>query len=342
MRPATARPPTAFASRSWGAEVSAQISSNEALAPTGSRNLRRRGAALPGATAMKVTVWGCRGSHAAPGAATVRCGGNTSCVQLEMGDGQTVVLDAGTGIRALGERLARRPSAPIHLFLSHLHLDHLEGLPFFAPLWAPGAEIHIWAPACPGLSPSEAITRYVSPPLFPLELSEAPARVSFHELPAGEWTLGSARVRAEPVVHPGPTVGYRFEDGGRSLAYIPDHEPYHDAEPGAVEPQSLSGYRLARDATLLLHDAQYLEHEYGSRRGWGHSSVSHAVAFALAARAQRLLLFHHDPLHSDIDLAQLEARARVLWTAADSPTLAREGMCVELADQAAEPAAQAA
>jgi phosphoribosyl 1,2-cyclic phosphodiesterase len=292
---------------------------------------------------MRITIWGSRGSHPVPGADTLGYGGNTSCVELGLGDGQTVVLDAGTGIMALGERLARRPPAPIHLCLSHLHLDHLQGLPFFAPLRTPGTELHIWAPDPVGMSAREAIARYMSPPLFPFELGDAPAKVSFHPLPAGGWTIGSARVSAEPVAHLGPTVGYRFEQGGRSLAYIPDHEPYRDAEPGALEPRSLSGYRLARDATLLLHDAQYREHEYGARRGWGHSSVGHAVAFALAARARRLLLFHHDPLHSDADLAALESDAGELWTALGRPpTLAHEGMRLALADPAPAAAAQAA
>jgi phosphoribosyl 1,2-cyclic phosphodiesterase len=292
---------------------------------------------------MRVTIWGSRGSHPAPGAATLGYGGNTASVELELGDGQTVVLDAGTGIRALGEKLARRPLGPIHLLLSHLHLDHLQGLPFFAPLWTPAAELHIWAPASPGLSVRDAIARYMSPPLFPLELADAPARVSFHQLPANEWTIGRARVSAEQVAHPGPTVGYRLERGGRSLAYIPDHEPYRDTEPGAFEPSRLSGYRIARDATLLIHDAQYHEQEYEARRGWGHSSVAHAVAFARAVRAQRLLLFHHDPLHSDNELTALEARARDLWTATGSPpTLAREGVRLALADRTPEPTAKAA
>lgn len=292
---------------------------------------------------MKVRVWGCRGSHPAPGPATLGCGGNTSCLELELEDAQTVVLDAGTGIRALGAELAKRPQAPIHLCLSHLHLDHLEGLPFFAPLWTPGTELHIWAPATPGLSARAAIGRYMSPPLFPVALEEVPARVSFHELPERDWTIGPARVRAESVVHRGPTVGYRFEQGGQALAYIPDHEPYRDAQPGATAPQWLSGYRLAKDATLLVHDCQYSEEEYPARRGWGHSSVADTVTYALATRARRLLLFHHDPLHSDDDLAVLEQRAHQLWAAPGSPpALAREGLQLTLPADAAEPAAQAA
>jgi phosphoribosyl 1,2-cyclic phosphodiesterase len=294
---------------------------------------------------MRVTIWGSRGSYPAPGAATLGYGGNTSSVAVELGDGQSVVLDAGTGIAALGDRLARQAAeaAPIHLLLSHLHLDHIQGLPFFAPLWTPGAELHIWMPVPADHSPAQAIARYMSPPLFPLQLSDAAARIVLHKLPAGDWTIGPARVRAEAVVHPGPTVGYRLEQGDFSLAYIPDHEPYRDTEPDTVEPRRLSGYGLARDATLLLHDAQYFDHEYGSRRGWGHSSVAHAVAFGLAARAQRLLLFHHDPLHSDAELKALEARARQLWTApGGQPTLAREGMQFALPEAAPALAAEAA
>lgn len=286
---------------------------------------------------MIVTIWGCRGSLATPGAATLEYGGNTSCVQLELDDRTTVVLDAGTGIRELGLRLANRPHASIHLLLTHLHLDHVAGLPFFAPLWDPRARIHIYAPASPLESVEDAIARYMSPPLFPVPISQVPAQVTFHELPDATWRLGSASVLAEPVTHLGPTVGYRLEEAGRSLAYIPDHEPYPGTEPDGLEPERLSGHRLARGASVLIHDAQYLEEEYAARIGWGHSSVAHAVAFARAARAHRLVLFHHDPLHSDGDLAVLEAHAAQLWnSASEPPQLACEGMRLRLREEVAE------
>jgi phosphoribosyl 1,2-cyclic phosphodiesterase len=287
---------------------------------------------------MIATIWGSRGSLATPGAGTIEYGGNTSCVEVRLEDGSTVVLDAGTGIRELGLRLANTPRAPIHLLLTHLHLDHLAGLPFFAPLWDPRAEVHIWAPSArAGLE--QTIARYMSPPLFPVSISEVPASVTFHDLPEGLWRLGSAHVFAEHVRHRGPTVGYRLEEGDRSLAYIPDHEPYAAAEPDDVEPVRLSGYQLARRASILFHDAQSLEEEYAARIGWGHSSVTHAVAFARAAHAQRLVLFHHDPLHSDEDLGMLEARATELWNDVRPPKLAREGMRLELGDDGAELAA---
>ena len=271
---------------------------------------------------MIATIWGARGSVATPGPATVRYGGNTSCVELLLADGTTVVLDAGTGIRELGLRLADRPPAPIHLLLTHLHLDHIAGLPFFTPLWDARAELHIWGPRPPHES-LDAIARSMAPPLFPVSIYEAPSRITFHELPGEVWRLGSAGVSAAPVRHRGPTVGYRIEEAGRSLVYIPDHEPY-------AGPELLSGFRLARDASILLHDAQYFESEYPAHIGWGHSSVAHAVAFARRARARRLVLFHHDPLHSDEDLALLEARAAQLWNGLRPPELAREGMRLTL------------
>jgi phosphoribosyl 1,2-cyclic phosphodiesterase len=287
---------------------------------------------------MIATIWGSRGSLATPGAATLAYGGNTSCVELRLDDGSTIVLDAGTGIRELGLRLANRPRAPINLLLTHLHLDHVAGLPFFAPLWDNRAELDIWAPFARAHL-AEAIARYMSPPLFPVSISEVPASVTFHDLPERTWRIGSASVSAQPVRHSGPTVGYRIEHVGRSLAYLPDHEPYSLDEPLEVEAERLSGYGLARDASILIHDAQYFEREYPARSGWGHSSVAHAVAFASAARIQRLVLFHHDPLHSDDDLTALEARAAELWQGIRRPELAREGMRLRFGGEVAELAA---
>jgi ribonuclease BN (tRNA processing enzyme) len=281
---------------------------------------------------LRATIWGCRGSLAAPGPETVAYGGNTSCVELELADGSVVVLDAGTGIRALGLEMAKRPPAPVHLCLTHLHLDHLEGLGFFLPLWTQGAELHIWGPASAIESLENRVARYMSPPLFPVQLSEVPSQITFHDVGDEEWQLGSARVLAEAVAHRGPTVGYRFEEGDVSLAYIPDHEPYlGEDDPASLDPAWLSGYGVAREATVLMHDAQYFDEEYAERMGWGHSSVAHAVEFARASRVGELVLFHHDPLHTDADLRRLEAHARRQWPSADpAPRLAREGMQLEL------------
>lgn len=275
---------------------------------------------------MQARIWGARGSLASPGPDTVRYGGNTSCVEVELGDGTLVVLDAGTGIRELGERLVAASVKALHICLTHLHLDHLEGLPFFAPLWDGETEIDIWGPPSPITSLPERIGRYLSPPLFPRYLSDIRAKLRFHDVPEGAWQLGSARVVTAALAHPGPTVGYRLEEDGFALAYMPDHEPalVGDLADGATD--WLSGFDVAERATVLLHDAQYFADEYEARIGWGHSSVEDSVRFARAAGAERLVLFHHDPSHSDADLALLEQRAALLWDGGEPPVLAHEGM----------------
>ena len=280
---------------------------------------------------MEATIWGCRGSLAAPGAATVRYGGNTSCVELRLADGTLVVLDAGTGIRALGRTLVDH-EGPIHILLTHLHLDHLEGLGFFAPFWSPAAELHIWGPRSPLRTLEERISRYLSPPLFPLKVADSPAQLHFHDVPDEPWQLGSATIAAGEVVHPGPTVGYRLEEGGVTLAYIPDHEPALGVDFDEVAPEWLSGHGIAAGADVLLHDAQLTEDEYAVRVGWGHSSVEAAVGFARSAGVERLVLFHHDPMRADDQVERLAARARELWPGRNgsSPQPAYEGMRIEL------------
>lgn len=280
---------------------------------------------------MRLTIWGCRGSVPTPGSETVRYGGNTSCVEVELDDGSVLVLDAGTGIRRLGEELAGRGTRRLNLLLTHLHLDHLEGLRFFAPMWDDRVTLDIWGPPSPVVSLRERIARSFSPPLFPIDLRDVPARVVFHDVPSEPWTIEGASITAALVVHPGPTVGFRIETATSSFAYIPDHEP---ALAGAIadKPKDwISGALIADGVDVLFHDAQYFEDEYEQRIGWGHSSVADAVSFACTVGARRLLLFHHEPLHSDHSLDRLEERARSLTGSnGTDPTLAREGMVVEL------------
>jgi phosphoribosyl 1,2-cyclic phosphodiesterase len=256
---------------------------------------------------MQARIWGCRGSLAAPGPETLRYGGNTSCLEVRTEAGGLVVLDAGTGIRGLG-----RTELPdrIHLLLTHLHLDHIEGFPFFAPVWREETELHIWGPQSTTRSLEARIARYLSPPLFPRDLAELPCRLRFHDVPTDEWELEGVRISAAPVSHPGPTVGYRLSENGRALAYIPDHEPALGAHLEELQGEWISGWDLADGADVLLHDAQFTEDEYPRRVGWGHSSVAHAVSFAARAKVRRLLLFHHDPSRSDEELDALLARAR--------------------------------
>ena len=261
----------------------------------------------------------------------MRCGGNTSCVEVSLDDGSVFVLDAGTGIRELGAELAERGTQKVNLLLTHLHLDHLEGLRFFAPLFNPGVEIDLWGPRSPVLGLKERIRKSFSPPLFPIDLQDTPAKVTFNDVPNVPWTIGAAELRASLVVHPGPTVGYRISADGSSVAYLPDHEP---ALAGRFEERTrdwISGGSIAEEVDLLLHDAQYFEEEYDERLGWGHSSVSSAVAYADAVGAKRLVLFHHDPAHSDDRMQELEAEAQSFADdRRDPPTIAREGMVLDL------------
>jgi phosphoribosyl 1,2-cyclic phosphodiesterase len=284
---------------------------------------------------MRLTIWGCRGSVPTPGPATVVCGGNTSCVEVALDDGTLLVLDAGTGIRALGDELARRETRAIRLLLTHLHLDHIEGLRFFAPLWDPKVSVEIWGPPSPTLSLEERIARHFSPPLFPIDLGDVPAQVTFRDVLREPWTIGGASITAALVAHPGPTLGYRIEGDGVVLAYLPDHEP---ALTG-IDDRSLdwiSGAAIAEGADLVLHDAQYFEDEYEQRVGWGHSSVDDALSFAQAVGARQTLLFHHEPQHSDDALQRLEGRALSLVGGDGArASLAREGMSLELSPSVA-------
>lgn len=280
---------------------------------------------------LQLKVWGCRGSLPTPGPDTVTYGGNTSCVEVLV-DGETaLVLDAGTGIRALGLDLVRRGVRRIHLFLTHLHLDHLEGLRFFAPLWDPEVTVEVWGPRSPVLSLRERILRSFSPPLFPIDFRDVPARISFHDLPAEPWHTNGLALSSDLVLHPGPTVGFRLESAGSSAAYLPDHEPALAGIQGR-SPDWVSGGALAAGVDVLLHDAQYLDDEYGARIGWGHSSVDDAVAYRRAVGAERLVLFHHEPERSDHGLELLQDRARELSGGdAPAPELAREGMLIDVA-----------
>ena len=281
---------------------------------------------------MRVTVWGCRGSVPTPGPDTVAYGGNTSCIEVSLDGGTALVLDAGTGIRKLGLELLNRGIRRIHLCLTHLHLDHLEGLRFFEPLWESDVSLDIWGPPSHLLSLRARIARSFSPPLFPVELRDVPATLSFHDVPKTPWTIDGASLQADFVLHPGPTVGYRVESSGSSFAYLPDHEPALGGAIGGKPIEWISGASLAAGVDALIHDAQYFEDEYEDRVGWGHSSVADAVAFAGAVGAERLLLFHHEPRHNDTSLEQLETRARELANGGSDqpPALAHEGMVVDL------------
>jgi phosphoribosyl 1,2-cyclic phosphodiesterase len=277
-----------------------------------------------------VRVWGARGSLAAPGPATVGYGGNTSCVEVELSDGTILILDAGSGIRELGRRLVERGPGRVYTCLTHLHLDHVEGLGFFGPLWTPGWELRFWGPPSTLTTLRDRVSRYLSPPLFPVGLVDVPAEALFEDVPREPWRVGSALIEARTIQHRGATLGYRIEEEGRVLAYLPDHEPYLTAALDD-EPEWISGWSLAANADLLLHDSQYTDEEYPGRQGWGHSSVTHAAAFARAAGVRQLAMFHHDPMRSDHELEALyDQVADAVQDDQEPPLIAREGLQITL------------
>lgn len=258
---------------------------------------------------MKVTLWGTRGSLPAPGPETTRYGGNTSCVEVRAADGSVLVLDAGTGIRRLGDAIVDHVDR-VDLLLTHLHMDHIQGLGFFEPLFRPAVEVHVWGPSSTTQDLRERLGRYLSPPLFPVRLRDLPRQPELHDAVAvGRFEIGPFRVHADLVCHPGPTVGFRIEADGASLAYLPDHEPALGLGALPDDPDDVPGLALAHDVDLLIHDAMYTAEEYPHHVGWGHSSLRDALAFARAARVRRLIPFHHDPSHDDDLLDRLHAQA---------------------------------
>lgn len=258
---------------------------------------------------MKVSLWGTRGSLPSAGPETVRYGGNTSCVELRDAAGALIVLDAGTGIRRLSS-VVDPEIRRLDILLTHLHMDHLQGFGFFEPLFRPELEVHVWGPPSTTHDLRTRLTKYLSPPLFPVRLRDLPSRLHLHDVPMGSFTLGALRVTAALVFHPGPTVGYRFVEDGRSVVYIPDHEPALGARAFPTSPAWTSGYELAKDADLLIHDAQFTDQEYQHRVGWGHSAIDDTARFATLVRARRLVTFHHDPSHSDDTLDGMAQHVR--------------------------------
>ena len=279
---------------------------------------------------MKATLWGTRGSLPTPGVDTSGYGGNTSCVAVEGQDGTMLVLDAGTGIRGLGMTIG--PLRRIDILLTHLHMDHIQGLGFFAPLYRPDLEVHIWGPTSTKLSLRTRLMRYLSPPLFPVRLAELPCSLTLHEVPCDDMRIGEFAIEAALICHPGPTVGYRITDAqGHVLTYLPDHEPALGARPFPSLPcEWTSGGALAAGSDLLIHDSQYAAHEYSERVGWGHSSLRQVLEFGALTGAKHLVPFHHDPGHSDVELDRLMAEAIAEAQPRYRVTPGREGAVFEV------------
>ncbi len=265
-------------------------------------------------TGLRARFLGTRGSIATPGPHTSHFGGNTPCLEILAG-AERLIFDAGTGIRALGDELVEQGD-PVRatLFFSHFHWDHIQGFPFFAPLYESRSEIHVIGPVQTGPDGEDVSVRALVEGLFgssyfPIPASAIADSCTFGHLNEGVWERGGVRVRAMRVRHPSFTVGYRVEVGGRSLAYVPDNELASDAyEMGADWWPRFVGFLSGVD--VLVHDAMFTEAEYEHRKGHGHSMIGDVLDLAAEVGTGDLVLFHHAPTRTDDELADLVARAR--------------------------------
>ncbi|MGC8594208.1 MAG: MBL fold metallo-hydrolase [Candidatus Kryptoniota bacterium] len=264
---------------------------------------------------MKIKFWGVRGSIATPGKSTVRYGGNTACVQLELDDGTLIILDAGTGIRSLGEYLTSKGrKVDAFLLISHPHCDHIQGFPFFRPAFSNGNMITILGPDGREIPLKKLVADQMNKVYFPLRLAELGAKIDFIPLKEGRTQIGSASVESIIVNHPGVTLGYRITSAGKSIVYISDNEPFYadklkfytnyekevldlflnyNGDPNQRIVEFVSG------ADILIHDSTYTPEQYADHVGWGHSDYLFAVNLAGRGHVRRLFLYHYDPSNDD-------------------------------------------
>ena len=256
-------------------------------------------------TQLSVRIWGCRGSIAAPEKALGKYGGNTSCIELVLPGNQHLIFDAGTGIRALGNALVQESPLRAAVFLTHFHWDHIQGMPFFKPIYIPGNEFHLYGPAESNEALLDTIAGQIGGPFFPISPDAFRASMRYNGVQEQELEALGIKITTLYVMHPGTTLGYRVDINGHSVVFAPDNE----LMPEMVEPE-LSGEAqrfadFAAGADLLIHDCQYSSLEYERYRGWGHSSAHSLGIVAAAAGVKSVLTFHHDPDHSDEDIDRI-------------------------------------
>lgn len=281
---------------------------------------------------MRVRFWGTRGSIAAPGRETVQYGGNTTCVEVIPALGSSIVIDAGTGIRVLGQALPEEGQGrEIHLLMTHIHWDHVLGFPFFRPISDPGWKISVdgFAYAMKGIK--AVFASNMGDGFFPVRFQDLKARIDFSDnLSKGATEIEGIGVDAIPLHHPQGGLGFRFREGGKTMVFLTDNELRGDA----WKDRALADYAtFCRDADLLIHDAQFTPQEMAGRKGWGHSDFETVLELALRAGVRRLLLFHHDPSRTDGEIGAIERRCREILVGKGSPLsveAAREGVDTEV------------
>jgi phosphoribosyl 1,2-cyclic phosphodiesterase len=281
---------------------------------------------------MRLRFWGTRGSIAAPGPDTVHFGGNTSCIELSTNDGARMLLDCGTGARVLGNEWMKTARGPMNasILLTHTHWDHIQGFPFFAPLFSPSNRFAVYGPEGSHMSLRDVLAGQMEHHYFPVELDQLAARITYRDLSEGTYQVDGLRVSAQRMNHPSPTLGYRIEGDGVAVCYLSDHEPFAEEvwREGARAPARLDlianeGDRrhaeYMANCDLVIHEAQYTPEEYLTKKNWGHSSYTYVVQLAAVAGVRRLFLTHHDPSHDDAFVARIEQRGQELAQRLGSP-----------------------
>lgn len=277
---------------------------------------------------MKISIKGVRGSIPTTGADTAYYGGNTSCAIVSEKD-WVLVLDAGSGL----QKFPLPPDTEnkrIDILLTHLHFDHIQGLGFFYPLFDSSMEVNIWGPGSTTKSLHSRLSRYLSPPLFPVLIRDLPCKLHLHEIKDSSFDIGPFNIQSSYIIHPGPTLGFRITGEHSVFTYIPDHEPALGLTGMLTDKKWISGIDLISDADLLLHDAQFTAQEYKYKFGWGHSSMEDAIKFASLGRVKHLLLSHHDPSRSDLKLNEIFSELQKSISVPLKYELAAEGMDIEL------------
>lgn len=286
---------------------------------------------------MKVSFYGVRGSIATPGPTTMKYGGNTSCACIELNNGHSIILDGGTGLRLLGLQLMQK-NEPLHLLLTHSHWDHIQGFPFFLPIYKPKQEIRIYS-ASEAESICPAILNQMDDVSFPVSqnlLPSKPTPINSTQLHSSLSKL-SVSVWEKALNHPGGGSAFRIEEDGVSVAYITDNEL---DPPGVITTRYEEWVEFARDVDLLIHDAQYTEEDMPHKHGWGHSLISQVRQLAIDAEVRNLVMFHHDPERTDAQLEEIERENAAFFKSTRSPShsiVAAEGMSLKLSVSKTEP-----
>jgi phosphoribosyl 1,2-cyclic phosphodiesterase len=282
---------------------------------------------------MTIRFWGTRGSIPTFNSDTVAYGGNTSCVTI-VDKGVMIILDAGSGIKNLADSDYIKLFTEFHILITHMHFDHIQGLGFFGPFFNPKITVNIYGPASNSDELIRNLSKYLSPPLFPVRIQDFKADNQFYALPKASLKIGHMQVDAQFLCHPGPTLGYRIHNGKNTVTYIPDHEVALGVKAFPISNEWTSGYNLAEQTDVLIHDAQYDADQYVSKIGWGHSSYPQVMQFAKLCKAKKLYFFHHDPMHTDQQLEQLY-KTYVQDVISEIPFdayLAKESDTIELAE----------